>query len=52
MRFPICVQTHRVKMLYFLSYGYYKALNSKSDLQPHSRSLAFMLFDSSYMISY
>jgi len=39
-------------MLYFLSYVYYKRLKSKGDFQPHSRSLAIMPFDRSYVISY
>jgi len=39
-------------MLYFLSYEYYKHLNSNSDLQSHSRSLAIMPFDRPYMISH
>jgi len=32
--------------------GITKVENSKSDLRPHSRSLAIMLFDGPHMISY
>ena len=32
-------------MLHFLSYRYLQRFKSKSDLQPHSRSLAIMPFD-------